>query len=108
MEDAIWRAATYSQADLESLTEPLPQGLGLALRKLLQPRPEARYQTARELAADLRLWLGEGGASGRKEAVSELHEMAKRSREVMMVELGMRRPRGLQVSQHEISTNQPR
>ncbi|RKH46024.1 protein kinase [Corallococcus sp. AB050B] len=104
VEDAIWRAATYSQADLDALIAPLPQGLGVALRKLLQPRPEARYQTARELAADLRRWLGEGDAYGRKEAVAELHEMARRSRE-LMVELGMRRPRGLQVSQDELSTN---
>ncbi|NNC19859.1 protein kinase [Corallococcus exiguus] len=104
VEDAIWRAATYTQADLEALTEPLPQGLGLALRKLLQPRPGARYQTARELAADLRRWLGEGDAYGRKEAVAELHEMVKRSHEAM-VELGMRRPRGLQASQDEVSTN---
>ncbi|WP_404373564.1 serine/threonine protein kinase [Corallococcus coralloides] len=102
--DAIWRAATYTQADLEALTEPLPQGLRVTLRKLLQPRPDARYQTACELAADLRRWLGEGAAYGRKEAVAELHEMAKRSREVM-IELGMRRPRGPQVSQDEISTN---
>ncbi|WP_163785984.1 serine/threonine protein kinase [Myxococcus vastator] len=104
VEDAIWRAATYSQADLEALTEPLPQGLRLALRKLLQPRPEARHQTARDLATDLRRWLGEGDAYDRKEAVVELHEMAKRARDVM-VELGMRRPRGLQASQDELSTN---
>ncbi|RKG93496.1 serine/threonine protein kinase [Corallococcus carmarthensis] len=104
VEDAIWRAATYTQADLEALTEPLPQGLGLALRKLLQPRPDARYQTARELVEDLRRWLGAGDAYGRKEVVAELHEMAKRSREVM-VEMGMRRPRGLQASQDKISTN---
>ncbi|RKG63283.1 protein kinase [Corallococcus sp. CA054B] len=102
--DAIWRAATYTQAELEALTEPLPQGLRVTLRKLLQPRPDARYQTARELAADLRRWLGEGAAYGRNEVAAELHEMAKRSREVM-VELGMRRPRGFQASQDELSTN---
>lgn len=104
VEDAIWRAATYTQADLEALTEPLPQGLGLVLRKLLQPRPDARYQTAHELAADLRRWLGEGDAYGREEASAELHEMARRAHEVM-VELGMRRPRGPQASQDELSTN---
>ena len=103
MEDVIWRAATYTQADLEALTEPLPQGLSLAARAL-QPRPDARYQTARELAVDLRRWLGEGDAYGRKEAVAELHEMARQSHEAM-VELGMRRPRGPQASQNEISTN---
>ncbi len=104
VEDAIWRAATYSQADLEALTAALPQGLGLVLRKLLQPRPEARYQTARELAVELRRWLGEGDVYGRKDAVAELHEMAKRSREVI-ISMGMRRPRGLPSSQDELSTN---
>lgn len=44
--------------------------------------------------------------TAKKEAVAELREMAKRAREVM-VELGMRRPRGLQASQDEFSTNQP-
>jgi eukaryotic-like serine/threonine-protein kinase len=97
---------SYTQADLEALTEPLPQGLRLTLRKLLQPRPEARYPTARELAAELRRWLGEGAAYARNEAAAELHEMAKRSREVL-VELGMRRPRGGPSSQDEISTSQP-
>ncbi|MFP2961530.1 serine/threonine protein kinase [Myxococcus sp. 1LA] len=102
--DAIWRAATYTQADLEMLTEPLPQALSVTLRKLLQPQPDARYQTARELAADLRRWLGEGAVYGRNEAAAELHEMAKRAHEVM-VELGMRSPRGLQAAQDAISTS---
>ncbi|WP_163787363.1 protein kinase domain-containing protein [Myxococcus vastator] len=102
--DAIWRAATYTQADLEALTEGLPQGLGLVLRKLLQPRPDARYQTARELATDLHRWLGAGDAYGQEEAAAELHEMAKRAHEVLM-ELCMRRPRGLQVSRDAVSTN---
>lgn len=102
--DAIWRAATYTQADLEALTAQLPQGLGLVLRKLLQPHPDDRHQSARELAADLRCWLGEGDAYGREDASAELHEMARRAREVM-VELGIRRPRGLHSSQDRISTN---
>ncbi|WNZ63124.1 hypothetical protein QEG98_04880 [Myxococcus sp. MxC21-1] len=104
--DAIWRAAAYTQADLEALTEPLPQGLGLVLRRLLQPRPDARYQTARELATDLRRWLGEGDAYGQEEAAAELHDMAKRAHEVML-ELCMRRPRGLQASGEAVSTNEP-
>ncbi|AFE09338.1 serine/threonine protein kinase [Corallococcus coralloides DSM 2259] len=103
--DAIWRAATYTQADLEALTKPLPQGLRVTLLRLLQPRPDDRYQTARELAADLRRWLGEGAAYGKKEAVAELYEMAKRAHEELMVELGMRRPRGPQVPQDEFSTS---
>ncbi|WP_237081278.1 hypothetical protein [Myxococcus xanthus] len=83
----------------------LPQGLGLVLRRLLHPRPDARYQTARELATDLRRWLGEGDAHGQEEA-AELHDMAKRAHEVML-ELCMRRPRGLQASQEAVSTNEP-
>ncbi|WP_408888708.1 serine/threonine protein kinase [Myxococcus faecalis] len=102
--DAIWRAATYTQADLEKLTEPLPQALSVTLRKLLQPQPDARYQTARELATDLRRWLGEGAIYGRNEVAAELHEMARRAREVM-VELGMRGPRTLQAAQDAISTS---
>ncbi|CAM4533041.1 hypothetical protein MYXA107069_31530 [Myxococcus xanthus] len=61
---------------------------------------------ARELAADLRRWLGEGDAYGQEEAAAELHDMAKRAHEVML-ELCMRRPRGLQASEEAVSTNEP-
>ncbi|MDC0714762.1 protein kinase [Stigmatella sp. ncwal1] len=59
LEDAIWRAATYTQADVERLTANLDEGLRTTLRKLLHPVPGERYQTAGELAEDLGRWLGE-------------------------------------------------
>ncbi|AEI62831.1 protein kinase domain-containing protein [Corallococcus macrosporus] len=102
--DAIWRAATYTQADLEALTAPLPQGLGLVLRRLLQPRPDARYQTASALATDLHRWLGEGDAYGQEEAAAELHDMAKQAHEVML-ELCMPRPRERRAARDSVSTN---
>ncbi|SEL91351.1 Protein kinase domain-containing protein [Stigmatella aurantiaca] len=59
LEDAIWRAATYTEADVERATDKLPEGLRMTLHKLLHPAPSKRYQTARELGVDLRHWLGE-------------------------------------------------
>ncbi|MDC0714284.1 protein kinase [Stigmatella sp. ncwal1] len=59
VEDAIWRAATYTQADVDRLTANLYEGLRITLRKLLHPVPGERYQTAGALAADLERWLGE-------------------------------------------------
>jgi eukaryotic-like serine/threonine-protein kinase len=59
LEDVIWRAATYTEADVEHATDKLPEGLRMTLRKLLHPEPSKRYQTAGELGVDLRHWLGE-------------------------------------------------
>ncbi|MDC0712726.1 protein kinase [Stigmatella sp. ncwal1] len=59
LEDAIWRAATYTQADVDRLTANLYEGLRITLRKLLHPMPGERYQTAGALVADLSRWLGE-------------------------------------------------
>ncbi|GMT96853.1 hypothetical protein KH5H1_09720 [Corallococcus caeni] len=104
VEDAIWRAATYTQADLEALTEPLPQGLRVTLSRLLQRSSADRYQTARELAADLRRWLGEGKVYGPDEAEAELHSLMRRAGEALN-ELGIRTPRSFAASQDEFSTN---
>ncbi|MDC0708838.1 protein kinase [Stigmatella sp. ncwal1] len=57
--DAVWRAATYTEADVERYTASLPEGLRMTLRKLLHPELEKRYQAAGELVIDLRCWLGE-------------------------------------------------
>ncbi|ADO70235.1 serine/threonine protein kinase [Stigmatella aurantiaca] len=59
LEDAIWRAATYTQADVDRLTANLYEGLRVTIRKLLHRVPEERYQTAGELAEHLNRWLGE-------------------------------------------------
>ncbi|WIG94642.1 protein kinase [Myxococcus sp. SDU36] len=104
VEDAIWRAATYTRVDLEALTEGLPQGLRVTLCRLLQPSPAARYQSARELAADLCRWLGEGGLYGTAEAEAELCSVAKQAGEAF-IELGIRRPRGAADIQEDFSTN---
>ncbi|MFY2561961.1 serine/threonine protein kinase [Corallococcus terminator] len=104
VEDAIWRAATYTQADLEALTENLPQGLRLILRKLLQRSPEDRYPSARELAADLRRWTGGEEVFGKEEAEAELLALVKQSGEAL-AELGIRRPRGSEVYD-EVSKSQ--
>ncbi|MFY1825296.1 protein kinase domain-containing protein [Myxococcus fulvus] len=101
--DAIWRAATYTQADLEALTANLPQGLGLTLLKLLQRSPDDRYPSARELATDLGRWLGGEGVFGKAEAEAELLVLMKKAGSAM-AELGIRRPRGVEVSD-EVSTH---
>ncbi|GEL72785.1 hypothetical protein MVI01_45690 [Myxococcus virescens] len=45
--DAIWRAATLTAADVDAMTEGLPQGLGVTLNRLLQVALRERYQSAR-------------------------------------------------------------
>ncbi|ADO70648.1 serine/threonine protein kinase [Stigmatella aurantiaca] len=69
--DAVWRAATYTEADVETDTAGLPEGLRMTLRKLLHPELGKRYQTAGELVVDLRHWLGELAFSP-ADAVEEL------------------------------------
>lgn len=101
VETTIWRAATYTQADVEAVTEKLPQSLRLPLCKLLQRAPAKRYQTAGELATELRGWLG--GHFGKEGAAAELMEVSKVSGEVM-VEMGLGRPRRHGLSQDEVST----
>ena len=44
IEETIWRAATYTQEDIDAATAKLPQSLSLPLSKLLQRSPAARYQ----------------------------------------------------------------
>ncbi|XXF74898.1 protein kinase [Myxococcaceae bacterium GXIMD 01537] len=97
--DAIWRAATYTQEDLESLTEGLPQSLRVPLCKLLQPSPADRYQTARELALDLNRWLG--GQFGANEAEAEVRSAERQAAEAMF-EMDLRRSRR---PPDELSTN---
>jgi eukaryotic-like serine/threonine-protein kinase len=70
-DDPVWRAATYTEADVERVTASLPEGLRVTLRKLLHPEVEKRYQTAGELVVDLRHWLGELAYSP-ADAVAEL------------------------------------
>ncbi|XXF75299.1 protein kinase [Myxococcaceae bacterium GXIMD 01537] len=101
MDDVIWRAATYTQEDVEALTANLPELLRVPLRKLLQRSPAKRYQTAGELATELRGWLG--GHFGKEGAVAELMEVAKVSGEVM-VEMGLGCPRRHGLLQDESST----
>jgi serine/threonine protein kinase len=57
--EIIMRAATYTPEDVEAETAGLPDTLRVPLCRLLQRSPAARYQTAGELEADLRRWLGE-------------------------------------------------
>ncbi|MDC0714201.1 protein kinase [Stigmatella sp. ncwal1] len=71
LEDAIWRAATYTQADLERLTARLPESLRVTLCKLLHPVPAQRFQTAAELVEHLRHWLG-GTAFSQADVLDEL------------------------------------
>ncbi|WP_224373229.1 serine/threonine protein kinase [Hyalangium versicolor] len=87
IEQTIWRAATYTQEDLETVTAGLPDTLRVPLRKLLQRSPTARYQTAAELETDLRRWLG--GQFGKEKAAAELKEMKKEAG-AFMVDLGLK------------------
>ena len=71
----IWRAATYTLDDVEEVTATLPEALRLPLLRLLQREPSERYQTAGELAVDLRRWHGD--AYGKDEAAAELKRAVK-------------------------------
>jgi serine/threonine protein kinase len=100
IEETIWRAATYTQEDVEAVTATLPQSLRLPLCKLLQRSPAARYQSAGELAADLRRWLGEH--FGKREAAAELKDLT-RAAGAVMVEMGLKTPRRYGGCQDDIS-----
>ena len=88
-EEVIWRAATYTPEDVEEATAKLPEALRLPLRKLLQREPAGRYQTAGELAGELRRWHGE--AYGEREAAAEIKRAVKDAGDVLS-ELDIRRP----------------
>ena len=104
VQDAIWRAATYTQADLDALLEPLPQVLRVILNRLLQRSPAARYQSAHELVADLHRWQGEGNLFGPKEAEAELKDLMQQAGEVL-AELDIRPSRNATTPQDQISTS---
>jgi isopentenyl diphosphate isomerase/L-lactate dehydrogenase-like FMN-dependent dehydrogenase len=89
IEETIWRAATYTQEDVEAVTAKLPQSLRVPLSKLLQRSPAARHQTAGELETELRRWLA--GSFDKGDAVAELKDLRKAAGEVM-VEMGLKRP----------------
>jgi len=69
-ESVIWRAATYTPEDVDAATADLPELLRVPLCRLLQREPTARYQSAGELAADLRRWHGD--AYGKRDAAAEV------------------------------------
>jgi serine/threonine protein kinase len=90
MEEIIMRAATYTPEDVEAVTAGLPDTLRVPLCKLLQRSPAARYQSAQELEADLRRWLGD--TFGAKKAGAELKAVADEAGD-RMVDLGLPHPR---------------
>ncbi|ADO68406.1 Protein kinase [Stigmatella aurantiaca DW4/3-1] len=53
-EDAIWRAATYTPADVDRLTANLDEGLRIPLRKLLHPVSDAGPPKLREAQQPVR------------------------------------------------------
>lgn len=81
IEQTIWKAATYTQEDIDAATAKLPQSLRLPLSKLLQRSPAARYQTAAELETDLHRWLG--GQFGKEQAAAELKKLKADASEAM-------------------------
>ncbi|SEU39151.1 serine/threonine protein kinase [Stigmatella erecta] len=89
--DAIWRAATYTQKDVERMTEGLPAGMRSILCKLLHPELVKRYQTAGELVVDLRSWLGEL-TFGPADAIEELKRTMDEASE-SLAETGLKTPR---------------
>jgi len=102
IEQTIWRAATYTQEDIDAATAKLPQSLRVTLSKLLQRDPAARYQTARELTTDLRRWLAQADF-GKAEAAAELKKV-KHDAGAAIVEEGLKRPRRRGQSPDEVST----
>lgn len=101
VEEVIERAATYTPEDVEEVTEGLPDALRVPLCKLLHRSPAARYQTAGELEADLRRWLG--GTFGAKDAGAELKATADEAGE-RMADMELPRPRPRAWSQDTITT----
>nr|WP_241768787.1 hypothetical protein [Myxococcus xanthus] len=77
--DAIWRAATLTAADVDAMTEGLPQGLRVTLNRLLRVAPRERYQSAGELAADLAAWFG--GTFTKADAAAEVRARAAQAEE---------------------------
>nr|WP_244982047.1 protein kinase [Corallococcus exercitus] len=80
-EEVIWRAATYTSEDVDAATAKLPEALRLPLRKLLHRSPSERYQTAGELAGELRRWHGE--AYGKREVAAEIRRAIKGAGEAL-------------------------
>jgi hypothetical protein len=101
VEEVIERAATYTPEDVEEVTEGLPDALRVPLCKLLHRSPAARYQTAGELEADLRRWLGE--TFGAKDAGAELKATADEAGE-RMADMELPRPQSRAWSQDTITT----
>ncbi|HZH14971.1 MAG TPA: protein kinase, partial [Archangium sp.] len=66
---------SYTPDDVEEVTATLPEALRLPLRRLLQREPSERYQTAGELAVDLRRWYGD--AYCKDEAAAEIKRAVK-------------------------------
>jgi serine/threonine protein kinase len=102
VEEIIMRAATYTPEDVEAVTAGLPDTLRVPLCRLLQRSPAARYQTAQELEADLRRWLGE--TFDAKEAGAELKAVADEAGD-HMVDMGLARPRPRAGIQDTITTH---
>jgi serine/threonine protein kinase len=75
VEGMIWRAATYTSAELDTLTKDLPQALKVPLCKLLARSRSERFPTAGEAADALRGWLG--ASFGQREAADELATIAE-------------------------------
>lgn len=79
--EVIHRAATFTPEDVDAATEALPSVLRMPLRKLLQRSPDARYQTAGELEAELRASLGD--TFGIDEAAAEVMEIVRETDKLM-------------------------
>ncbi len=72
-EDCILRAATFTPQDVDEITEPLAHPLRSIIRRLIQRKPEDRYQSAAALEADLRECLASLGVPyGATEALEEV------------------------------------
>lgn len=57
--------------DLRPLPVGTPRDLAAICRHALEPEPSARYESARDLAADLRAWLGDRPLLVRRSAAAE-------------------------------------
>ncbi|ADO73912.1 serine/threonine protein kinase [Stigmatella aurantiaca] len=91
VEDIIWRAAIYTQKDVERATQSLPAGMRSVLCKLLHPKLAKRYQTAGELVVALREQTGEVGF-GPADAVKELETTVEEA-SASLAESGLKTPR---------------
>jgi serine/threonine protein kinase len=85
-EDTILRAATFTSADVDAVTQGLSEPTRAVLRRLLRRDPAARYPSALALQEDLSTVLRERGGYGATHAAAEMQAALKRAGKALAAE----------------------